>query len=237
MRSFGSARHKIGALVMATAVIFALGGCAVVSVNEPTGSTKNAAPRSGLPDGYESFPLGKNPQLEVGKPWGSPCEPVSVLLVGNPTEQLDKQARRVIKEARSFGIDVTFMHFAKGTDPTSSGQLTVTAHLGRAPINPSSGSPLRYVIAGNYVRNRDSGAHRLYDVTADMYLSSLGRDKALLRKAWRAIVAVAVGLHSSATTSRSGITDHLEDSVDAYSEQDIEAMLQMSGCERSGSLG
>lgn len=235
MRSFGSTSPKIGALVMATAVIFALGGCSTALVNEPAGSKENAPPRGELPDGYESFPLGKNPQLKVGRPWGSRCAPVMILLVGHPTQLLDKQASRVIKEARSFGIDVTYMHFAKGTGPDSSGQLTVTAHLGRAPINPSSGSPMRYVIHGNYVRNRDSGTHRLHDVTADMYLSSLGRDKALLRKAWRAVVAAAAGLHSAAITPRSGLTGHLEDSADAYSEDDIQAMLQMSGCERSES--
>jgi hypothetical protein len=147
-----------------------------------------------LPAGYRSFPLGADPQLEVGSPWGKACQPVVILLVGHPSRPLVRQASHVIREGRRTGLRVTFMHFPPGTDPASAGQLTVTAHLGRAPINPSSGAPFRYVIHGKYVRNSDTGTHRLYDVTADMYLAPLGDDEVLMRKAWRAVVAAAAGL-------------------------------------------
>jgi hypothetical protein len=211
-------------------VVLAVAGCGL-SVKVSSTDVASGTPELGGDGGYHSFPLGRDPQLVVGRPWGSPCQPVVVYLAGSPDALIQKQAIRVVDEARALGLDVWFMKLPPGAKPGSYGQFTVTAEAGRAPVNPGTGRPVRYSVHEKYLRMTDTGEHRLFDPSADVFSESLGGDRALTRKAFRAVIAAAVGLSTGATTERTGLAEHLEDSADAFSDADATALRKMSGCE------
>ncbi len=228
----------IAALVAGVVVVTLRGGLDLGRWLDPGKLEARAGTSPGLPDGYQRlrFPDAKKKKyVVVGSPWGTPCRPVVVALDGNAPREMVKQTKKVVRDARKAGLDITAATSQRldSTLAKASGEVglvQVKAKDGE-PATLPNGAPLAYRLKAKATPADDPEFHHLTDMTAKVYLRAIDGDAGLLRQAMRAIVASAEGLDPSADGDDSGLTLRVEDAVDQFSADDIAALLAMSGCE------
>lgn len=209
----------------------------VTSAPVTAGPADSVARGASLPAGYESYDLPEaGRSLTVGQPWRSPCRSVVIVLSGDSSPALVKQTKKVVHEAKRAGVPVVFATAASAgrkmaAPDQTPGRVDLIADPRTPPVN-SRGEPSRYLVTGTYQHNADAGENTSKDFAAYVFTRSVGDDSSLMRRIARHVVAAAMGLDPSATAPGSGLTQHLEESIDGFSDEDVDAMLTMAGCPR-----
>jgi hypothetical protein len=189
----------------------------------------------GLTD-YSTFtgPLGR--PLEVGRPWGTVCQPVVFTVSTQMPESVYVQMRAVVTEARNEGVDVTMTNEQNIWDPNDIYPAGApNADVKFVPVRVSSKTPptltaghLEHIGFGWDAVPASDGAHEvLTGLQATLYLQLLNGHPSDLLRSVRQLVAFSQGVGSS-TAPGSGISSG--STVDGFSVGDVSAMQAMSGC-------
>lgn len=227
----------IAAIVAGVVAVALFGGLDLGKWLDPDNLQGRAGTSPGLPDGYQRlrFPDAEEKKyVVVGAPWGSPCQPVVVALDDGAPSEMVKQTKKVVREARQAGLDITAAT-AKQVDKkvAKAGDDAVVVRVKAKDGEPATmpnGAPLAYQVKPKATPAEDPEFHHLSKVTAKVYLRTIDGDAGLLRASMRAIIASGEGLDPSADGADSGLTLRVEDAADEFSPADVAALLAMSGC-------
>jgi hypothetical protein len=167
-------------------------------------------PPSGTP-GYSTFSGPAGLPMQKGSPWGRPCAPVVISVADSVPPAVHEEVVAVVGEARAAGLNI---------DVWSSRSL-----------ERSDGRPSRDDTRWDAQPSPDGRHEILTSVSQTLHLATLGEDRLEYRRSLRKLVGWTQGISNS---SAQGSALRLRDSSkpDAFSPQDIEAMLVMSGCTR-----
>lgn len=185
---------------------------------------------------YSTFtgPLGG--PMQVGRPWGKPCQPVLVDVAADIPRPIYAEVATVIGQARAAGLDVTIINLANKWDPgllyppgqTDSTVKVVNIYAATGPARTLSNGHREHIELGWNARPAPDGEHEiLTQAQGSLYLSVIAGQPLVARRAARQLIALTQGIVASVAPG-SGIADGTD--VDRFSTADINAMQTMSGC-------
>ena len=187
---------------------------------------------------YTTFtgPLGR--PLPAGRPWGRVCQPIRFTVEQSVPDDIYTNLVAVVGAARKGGLDVTLedrsfmwtpasLYYPPGT--TSADVVRVPVFADSAP-HPrlSNGQPERLRLGYDAKPDPDGRHEDLTSAQGQLRLAALNGDGQRERTALRQIVALTQGI-DRARSSDSGLFTGT--SRDGFSDADLAALRQMSGCE------
>lgn len=172
----------------------------------------------------------------VGRPWGTPCQPVLFQVTPGVSDEVYRQLVTVVDEAHADGLNVTTedrsyrwqlqaVTIPPGEPPSALPQVAVDVRTGTPP-RLSSGRRERVGFGWNARVDGDGHHEDLTYFDAHLYLQALP-DPAAQRTALREVVAFAEGV-SRTTAADSGMRHGA--TRDSFSPSDVHALRVMSGC-------
>jgi len=186
--------------------------------------------------GYSTFtgPLGG--PMQLGRPWGKPCQPVLFDVAADIPRSFYTEVARVIGQARAAGVDVTIINlgneweqgllYPPGQTLSTVKVVHIYAATGTAPI--LANGRREHIDLGWDARPAPDGEHEiLTEAQGSLYLRVIAGQPLSARRAVRQLIALTQGILSSVAPG-SGIADGTD--VDRFSAADIAAMQTTSGC-------
>jgi hypothetical protein len=181
--------------------------------------------------GYSTFAGADGDALVVGRPWGTPCQPIRFVLDPTAPTWVYPQVAAAVGEARGEGIDVTLetrefswsptrLYYRAGQSPATTAQVTIFA-TDRASPTLSNGQPEHIGLGW------DAENGRLTRLQGQLWLPSVTGPR-LVRRSIRQLIAMTQGIISTSNPN-SGIPDG--NHASSFTSEDIAAMLRMSGCQ------
>jgi hypothetical protein len=190
--------------------------------------------------GYETFSGPHGMPLPVGRPWGTPCQPIRFAVAPQVPNWAYDEIGGAVFEARSHGIDVTLesrsfawsprsLYYAHRQSPATTIQVDVFADDGTPP-QLENGHPEHIEFGWNARLDPDGSHEDLTSVQGTLWMRTIGHDVPLLALAMRQLIAMTQGIFSTSHAD-SAITDGT--SFAHFTPADISAMKRMSGCDRA----
>ena len=219
-------------IVAATGVGYLL-GTQLVSRTQRSAVRVRPGRETGVP-GYYTYGGPRHLPLERGAPWGVPCSPVLLRVAPSVPDPAYAAFAEVAQEARQQGLVVAVTHRDGTFDPAAlsppgravAGAFrSVEVYVDTTP----TGSPGAY---GHYSLGWDAalapdGRHEVVTDLQQGLRSGLSADG--YRRAALHLVGYSQGIDLS-TARGSALGADFDRSADAFSAQDVHAMLAMSGC-------
>ncbi len=186
--------------------------------------------------GYYTFtgPLGG--LMQVGRPWGKPCQPIVFDVAPDIPRPVYNQVAAVVGQARAAGLDVTIVNlgnewypdllYPPGQTNSTVEEVHIYAGTGAPPLL-ADGHP-EHINIGWDARPGADGVHEvLTEVQGSLYLGVINGQPVPARRAMVFLVAYTQGIESSVVAG-SGLAKGTD--LDSFSTRDIAAMQVMSGC-------
>lgn len=233
--------------VAAPALLLALAGAATLAFQHHSGQHQAAAVPAGSspPDGsgnhvaYRTFAGSHHLAMTAGAPWGQPCKPVLLVLDAKVPDDVFTQAERVVREARTAGVDIA-LQTRRGTwRPSDLFPAGLTnADVAHVPIFADSspghlrddGQPAREDVGWNTTLAPDGRSEYLTYLTVRLHLANLGGDPLAERRALRKFIGWTQGV-ADTTDAHSALKLHSTIAPDHFTSADLTALKRMSGCE------
>ena len=203
----------------------------------PAGESGPSAPNLTIPGvtGYTTLDAPDGLPLAVGRPWGSACQPIVFSLNHGIPALAFNELEQVVVQARSAGLDVTvedpqgYWQPAELYPPAlTNAEVKFVSVFVDSSATPqlSDGRPEHIGFGWDGHVSADGASDLLTGVQGTLYARNLS-NPAAYRLADRQLVAFGEGVAAS-TAPGSGIARG--SSVDAFSANDLAAMMAMSGC-------
>lgn len=190
---------------------------------------------SGTP-GYSTFYGPAGLPMQKGSPWGQPCAPVVISVEDSVPPAVHEEVVAVVGEARAAGlnIDVWSSQYPEGASPLDEPPqgpphvVGVYVDTQVPPLRPD-GSPSRDDTRWDARPSPDGRHEILTSLGQSLHLATLGEDRLEYRRSLRKLVGRTQGIADSSHRG-SALRSRDPSKPDAFSPQDIQAMLVMSGC-------
>jgi hypothetical protein len=187
----------------------------------PVPTTTSNPALAGYPvlNGNQGYPVA------VGRPWGAPCAPITMVAAPGTPEPLTARLGEVIAEAAAGGVPVLAVGAAPDGRPVQTVQ--VAADRAAAPTLPD-GRPQQVLWFFQTTLDASGRSETIRTMSTAVYLRSVG-DAEGQRRALRSLLARSFGL-AGATRPGSGLAEELSATLDGFSAADLAALRTMAGC-------
>ena len=193
--------------------------------------------------GYFTFTGPHALPAPVGRPWGTACKPVA-LVVGNALPAAVKtQVLQVVAAAGKQGLDVVAtssaralpggLYYRLGQSAKTAARVSIASSTGTPP-KQADGQPALISIGWKMRADGDKHNDDLTQVTGTLEMTALAGHPDLVRQAIRQLIAwtQGVGPTGNAVSGISPIS-----MTDRFTPADITAMMKMSGCAKPSTTG